>query len=181
MSGQEPAWSVKVALDDVPESGAHFDLVADEETRTHLAQAAGLRSLPRLTASFDVTRRGASGLHVIGEMNATVGQNCVVTLDPIENELHAGIDLVFVPDATPTIADKQGEATVDFSQEAEPESFSEGAVDLGAIATEFLLLAIDPYPRKPDAVFEPRIAGDPAAHPFAALAALKGDKGKGKT
>jgi hypothetical protein len=51
-------------------------------------------------------------------------------------------------------------------------------VDLGAVATEFLLLGIDPYPRKEGAEFEPRITGDPAAHPFAALASLKKPKRK---
>ena len=42
------------------------------------------------------------------------------------------------------------------------------------IATEFLLLGIDPYPRRPDAVFElPVVAPDPEDHPFAALKALQ--------
>jgi hypothetical protein len=41
------------------------------------------------------------------------------------------------------------------------------------IATEFLLLAIDPYPRKPGAVFQPPVTEDNSAHPFASLAALK--------
>ena len=53
-------------------------------------------------------------------------------------------------------------------------------VDLGAIATEYFLLGIDPYPRKPGAEFQPTGAGDGGAKPFAALAALKklgpGDK-----
>ena len=57
---------------------------------------------------------------------------------------------------------------------------SDGVVDLGAVATEFLLLGIDPYPRKPGAVFDAPPAGDAAGHPFAALAALKkGDGEKG--
>jgi hypothetical protein len=39
-----------------------------------------------------------------------------------------------------------------------------------------LFLAIDPYPRKAGAVFEPQvIAADPEDHPFAALKALKAD------
>ncbi len=46
-------------------------------------------------------------------------------------------------------------------------------MDVGAVATEFLLLAIDPYPRKPGAVFDAPKNDDPGAHPFAALAALK--------
>jgi hypothetical protein len=37
-------------------------------------------------------------------------------------------------------------------------------------------LAIDPYPRRPDAVFEaPAVAADPEDHPFAALKALQAD------
>jgi hypothetical protein len=49
-----------------------------------------------------------------------------------------------------------------------------GTVDLGTIATEFLILGLDPYPRKEGVEFAaPQPASDPAAHPFAALAALK--------
>jgi hypothetical protein len=39
-----------------------------------------------------------------------------------------------------------------------------------------LFLGIDPYPRRPDAVFEPPMAAtDPEDHPFAALKALQAD------
>jgi hypothetical protein len=53
-----------------------------------------------------------------------------------------------------------------------PEPLVGGVVDLGALATEFLILGINPYPRKPEAVFEaPRQAkGDQG--PFAALERL---------
>jgi len=49
----------------------------------------------------------------------------------------------------------------------------EGKVDLGAIATEFLLLGIDPYPRKAGAEFAAVKTADDSARPFAALEALK--------
>jgi hypothetical protein len=55
----------------------------------------------------------------------------------------------------------------------------DGKLDLGAIATEFLLLAIDPYPRKPGAEFAPVKADDASAKPFAALEALKKRPGGG--
>ena len=45
---------------------------------------------------------------------------------------------------------------------------------------EFLLLGIDPYPRKQDAVFASAPAGDPAARPFAALASLKRPRQKNR-
>ena len=55
-----------------------------------------------------------------------------------------------------------------------PEPIVNGAIDIAALATEFLVLALDPYPRKEGAMFEPVIAPvDPADHPFAALEALK--------
>jgi hypothetical protein len=66
---------------------------------------------------------------------------------------------------------------VEVPVEDAPEPLVGGQIDLGAIATEFLILAIDPYPRKPDAVFQPPPGGDDSAHPFAALAALKGERG----
>ena len=64
--------------------------------RAAVAKAAGLRELPRFEASFDVTRRDG-GLHVVGSISATVGQNCVVTLEPLANDVEETIDLIFEP------------------------------------------------------------------------------------
>src|SRR4051812_29602980 len=92
-------WSVPVALAEVPESGRHFDLVADEHRREAIAKLTGVTAVPRLAASFDLARYGRNGLHVVGRVAATVGQACVVTLEPIENEIEEPIDLVFTPAA----------------------------------------------------------------------------------
>ena len=54
-------WRFPVALDDVAENGAHFDLIADEEIRAAVARVAGLRELPRLRADFEVKRLGDDG------------------------------------------------------------------------------------------------------------------------
>jgi uncharacterized metal-binding protein YceD (DUF177 family) len=171
-------WSVPVALGAVPETGRHLDLVAHERARDAIAKLAGLAALPRLDASFDVTPHGRSGLHVVGRVSATVGQTCVVTLEPIENEIDESIDLVFAPAAAPSHVE-QGGGELDIPYDDGPEPLVDGTVDLGAIATEFLILAIDPHPRKPDAVFQPPAAGDDTAHPFAVLAALKKGQGEG--
>jgi uncharacterized metal-binding protein YceD (DUF177 family) len=162
-------WSVPLALSEVPEGGRHLDLVADQQTRAAVAQQAGLDALPRLQASFDVAPRGRGGLHVVGRVSATVGQTCVVTLEPLENEIDEAIDLVFAPAEASPIAG----AEVDLASADAPEPLVGGGVDLGEIATEFLMLGLDPYPRKPDAVFQSPAAGDDSANPFAALAALK--------
>jgi len=171
-------WSVPVALAEVPEAGRHVDLVADEHRREAIARLARVVAVPRLEASFDLARYGRNGLHVVGRVSATVGQTCVVTLEPMENEIEEPVDLVFTPAAVSPADDAAGE--VEIPVEDGPEPLVEGMVDLGAIATEFLILAIDPYPRKPEAVFEPPPAGDDTAHPFAALAALKKKQEKGQ-
>jgi uncharacterized metal-binding protein YceD (DUF177 family) len=170
-TASEFPWSVPLAVSDVPETGRQIALAADEPVRSATAKLAGLRDLPRLEAFFDVALHGKGGLRVAGHVRATVGQACVVTLEPVENELDEPIDLLLVPveNLPAGIAGDDGE---DVSEDG-PEPLVDGTIDLGAIATEFLLLAIDPYPRKPGAEFQPPPSGDIAASPFAALAALK--------
>jgi hypothetical protein len=168
----EPApWQVPVARDDIEETGQHFALAANAEERAAVARMAGLRDLSRLQADFDVTRQGA-GLHVSGRVSATVGQNCVVTLEPLVNEVEEQVDLLFMP-PPPSPEDLGDVVHNDEPAEAkwdEPEPLIGGVVDLGAIATEFLILGLDPYPRKPGAIFEPPQERGPDESPFAALA-----------
>jgi hypothetical protein len=166
-------WTSRLAREDVPEDGIHVEISADAAVRATLARSAELRDLPRLAAQFDVTRSGNDGLHVVGEVSALVGQNCVVTLEPIENNIVEPIDLVFTAEQQASFGDAEGEASFGLSEAEPPEPLVGGGVDLGAIATEYFLLGIDPYPRKEGVTFEPPAAGDVAAKPFAALAALK--------
>jgi uncharacterized metal-binding protein YceD (DUF177 family) len=164
-------WSFPVRRDDVPETGLHLDLVADEATRTAVAGVADVQGLPRLTATFEVARQGG-GLKVTGEVAATVEQTCVVSLEPMTSELVEPIDLAFVPPRAEERADATEEA-LDPGAADETEPLVDGVADLGVVATEFLLLAIDPHPRKPGVEFEPPKVEDSVANPFAALAALK--------
>lgn len=168
----EIPWTVPVSIHDVPETGRRFSLVADEKTRAAIANLAGLQTLSRLVATFDVAPQGRDGLHVTGRVSATVGQACVVTLEPIENEVAEDIDVAFAPAAAPAIVEEDG-SQVDVVAVDAPEPLVGGAIDLAAIATEYLILGIDPYPRKAGVVFEPPAVGEDSGGPFAALAALK--------
>jgi len=164
MSPDNRPWSVPVTVDEIPETGGHYELAADQPTREIVARAAGLRDLFKLEAVFDLTRHGA-GVAAKGEMRACVGQTCVVTLHPLENEVREAIDLVFTPSSEIAAASKEsGEP---------PEPLENGVIDLGVIATEFLLLGLDPYPRKPGAEFASATAEPKGDSPFAALAGLK--------
>jgi len=176
----EPPWRVPVMLEDIPETGEHFDLEADAGVRTAVASVAGLRDLPRLRASFDVTRHGSDGLHVVGSVSASVGQTCVVTLEPVDSEIEESIDLTFVPRPASEVPAADGEEDKPRPRDLnlnDPEPLIGGAIDLGALAVEFLILGLDPYPRKPGAVFQPPQDDKPEPGPFAALAKLTKDGG----
>jgi len=161
-------WSVPVAVEDIPEAGLHMEIEAPDVARAALAQLANLRELPRLSAVFDLTRQGA-GAHVTGRVRALVGQTCVVSLEPIENAIDEDIDVVFGPSS----------GGISEADEA-PEALSDGTLDLGALASEFLLLAIDPYPRKAGVEFAPPKTEEAGERPFAALEALKKRMGSAK-
>ena len=162
----------------IPDTGLHRDIEADALARQAMAELAGFREVLSARASFDVTPKGDGRFQITGHVSARIGQTCVVTLDPIENDIDEAIDLMFAPpEQIPALADLVDD---DVESEAEipdpPEPIINGVIDLGRLATDALLLGVDPYPRKPGAVFEPQVAAaDPEDHPFAALKALKGD------
>lgn len=176
MTDKADPWRVPVTVAQIPETGLHRDIEADPAIRGALAGVAGLREILSATASFDLTPKTEGRVHVGGHVRARIGQTCVVTLDPIENDIDEEIDLVFAPpEQIPQLADLVDEAAESDEEIPDPpEPIVNGIIDIGRLATDALLLSIDPYPRKPGAVFEPPIiADDPEDHPFAALKALQ--------
>jgi uncharacterized metal-binding protein YceD (DUF177 family) len=159
-------WSVPVIVEDIPEAGLHIEVDAPAEARAAVAELAAVREVARLAAELDLARKGA-GVRVSGRVQARVGQTCVVTLEPVENEIDEPVDVTFAPPGADAPA-----APEDGADEP-PDALINGKIDLGAVATEFLILGIDPYPRKPGAEFSAPKAEDEGDRPFAALAALK--------
>ncbi len=169
-------WRVPIAVVQIPDDGLHRQLDADEAVRKAMAEVGGLREVLSAHASFDVTPKSGGRFHVVGNVRARVGQTCVVTLDPIENDIDEPIDLIFAPpEQIPELADLVDDsAEGDVQTPDPPEPIVNGVIDLGRLATDVLFLAVDPYPRKADAVFEHEVTPpDPEDHPFAALKALQ--------
>jgi uncharacterized metal-binding protein YceD (DUF177 family) len=177
MSTANP-WSVPVTVVQIPDTGLHRDIEADQAAREAMAEVAGLREILSARASLDVTPERGGRVHVTGHVRARIGQTCVVTLDPIENEIDEPIDLIFAPpEQIPDLSDLVDEAAESETEIPDPpEPIINGVIDLGRLATDALFLAVDPYPRRPDAVFDPPVeTADPMDHPFAALKALRLD------
>jgi len=174
-------WNVPVAVEEIPATGLHVELTPPEATRDELAKFAGIRDLLRLNAVFDLDRRG-SAVQVRGRVAALVGQTCVVTLEPIESAIDEPVDVTFAPlPSSGEAGDTPGAGHHAETDDAEaPEPLVGGVLDLGALATEFLVLGVEPYPRKPGVTFTPPKAEDDGGHPFSALAALKNRPGGGK-
>lgn len=171
-------WPWPVNVDQIPETGLQVAFEATETQRAALATLADLRDVGRAAAAFELSHAGGGKVHVTGRVTARVGQTCVVTLDPVDNDIDEPVDLMFAPEADiPRLS-----STVDDEAESEdipesPEPIINGVIDLGRVATDVLFLGIDPYPRRPAAVFEqPTVAADPEDHPFAALKTLKEGK-----
>ena len=116
-------------------------------------------------------------MRVAGRVSATVGQACVVTLEPLTNEIDEEIAVAFAPQVAAARQAGEGGPAKETADETEP--LIDGTIDLGVLATEFLILGLDPYPRKPEAVFQPPQDATAEEGPFAALAALKKDRQEG--
>ena len=116
-----------------------------------------------------------------GNVSARVGQTCVVTLEPVESEYRrTGRPAGFTPQADSAGVGKIGDTdyAAHTSDEDPPEPLVGGKVDLGGVATDFLL-GIDPYPRKEEQNSRrPKMEEGPQA-PVAALEALKKRPGDG--
>ncbi len=190
MNSRDPSrdpWRVFVPVAQIPDTGLHRDIEADSAILPAMAAAAGLRELLFARASFDLTPRSGGRVHVAGRVQARVGQNCVVTLDPIENDIDEEVDLIFAPaEQIPERAgadDDEDDDNRAVEMTDAPEPIEHGMINIRRLATDVLYLAIYPYPRKEVAVFEAQIARpDPEDHPFAALKSLQinPDKPSGK-
>ena len=165
---------------EVPPEGLEIDLVANEAERDALARLNALVAIPALGARLRIRHWRGDGLEVEGDVRATVRQTCVLTLDEFDEELVAPAHMRFSPprdpaplrrprDPRPGIVEDDGPLTVGLDDDP-PDPLVGGGVDLGAIVSECLTLALDPYPRKPGAQFvEPNPENRVEASPFVVL------------
>lgn len=168
----ELSWRVPVAVADLPTEGKAFELAPDAATRSELAELAGVLAVPSLEANLHVAPDGGGGAIVSGTLRGVVTQDCVVTLEPFDNPISEEIFVRFAP---PDSIAEESDRSIDFGSEDPPDPLVGGAFDLADVVAEFLTLAVDPYPRKPGAVFAAPDGGKAGkeSSPFAALEKLK--------
>ena len=164
------------------------DLKATPEECAAVAAVVSLPGIAALSASFRVVPRAGDRTELDGRVVATVTQTCVVSLEPFETAIEQQVELVFAP-AAEAIAEPRGRggraepemmlptpAGGNDDQEDPPDPIVDDTIDLGAVAVEFMVLGLDPYPHKPGVHFADMVIGEndaPAPSAFAALARLK--------
>lgn len=161
-------YSHMISVADLPPLGLHLKLEPDAETTAALARHVGVLHAEGIVAALHLVPEGKEGVRVSGRLKATVRQTCGVTLEPFDAPLAEEIDVHFAPAGSYVRSEEDEENGID-----PPDEIVDGQVDVGALVCEFLALGVDPYPRKPGAVFEPPAEDAAALSPFSALSRLK--------
>jgi uncharacterized metal-binding protein YceD (DUF177 family) len=171
-----PVLSRPVEISAIPATGIERRFSASEAERAALAKAYGLREVKAFAADLTATAGSRGSVRVEGRVTADIVQTCVVSLVPVEQRIDEPVEVRFAPEGRGEGV-AGAEVRVDLDAEDPPEPLLGSSIDLGAIAEEYFVLAIDPYPRAPGAEIPAEPAADPDEgrdSPFAALAALKG-------
>ena len=176
----------------MPDVGLDVAIEATPAERASIVAETGLVGLAALAATFTVERRAGGRLSVTGRLAASITQTCVVSLEPFDSEITREIELEFAPQprdveapAPKARSRRRAEAQRDEppprpivvpgndDQQDPPDPIIGGRIDLGAVALEFMTLALDLYPRKPGIHFSDVSVGDKDDVPDSPFAALQ--------
>ncbi len=173
-----PEFSRAVPLSEIGAATRPRHLVADAGERAALARRFGLLALDRLEADVTLHPDGA-GYLVEGQLRGEAQQACVASGEPVPARIEEDFRIRFVAEAGHDAADAADAADAEVELDADDcdTLFHDGrAIDLGEAVAESFALALDPFPRSPDADAALKAAGvkeEGEAGPFGALAALR--------
>lgn len=164
-----PEFSRPEYANTIGEGERRVDIAADASERAALAMRFDLIAIDRLEARFDI-RRDAAGLRAHGSVKAAVVRACSVTDEPLSVAIDETVALRFV------VGDPEGDEIELDADALDTVAYDGAAIDLGEAAAETMALALDPFPRGPNAAAALKAAGvlsEEDAKPTGALAGLK--------
>ncbi len=161
-----------------------FALEPEAALRADLAEMLGLEKLRKFRFAGRLRPLGRTDWELVADLGATVVQACVVSLDPVTTRIDETVERRFLRD----LPEPEGEE-VETPEDEDAEPLG-AAIDIGAIATESLMLALPHFPRADgvalgaDGALESAPPGqapleDTGRRPFAELAALRTKLGGG--
>lgn len=146
-----------IDLKPIEKKGLEINVSADEEECAKLATRFSIPAILNLEAKCTIKKRsqkqfGDFQLNV--SMNAEIIQECVMTLDNVNESISEDFSIVFQFEETGK-RQKEEEKEVEFSLEDEDlEIIQDSEIDLGRYIAEYLSLAMNPYPRQTKATTE---------------------------
>jgi uncharacterized metal-binding protein YceD (DUF177 family) len=152
-------------VDTIGDDARTIEIDADAQERAALAKRFDLIAIERLTGKFTI-RRDAAGIVAEGRVAAAVTQACSITGDALPATVDEPVALRFVPE------DDAGQDEVELGDsDIDVIPYDGGTIDLGEVAAETMALALDPFPRGPNAEVVLKQAGvlsEEQAGPFGA-------------
>lgn len=165
-------FSYLVAADAVGRTG-DIRLTADAAARAAVTERLRIVSVDRFAVTAKL-EHGAKGVELTGTIDADVVQACAATDLPLAVHVAAPFALRYVAELElPQEADAELELD---DGDCDTLLLEPGGIDIGEAAVQTLALALDAFPRHPDAdriLAERGVLKEEQAGPFAALAALK--------
>lgn len=162
-------------VDTIGDDARTIEIDADAQERAALAKRFDLIGIEKLTGKFTI-RRDAAGIVAEGRVAAAVTQACSITGDPLPATVDEPVALRFVAE------EDAGQDEVELGDsDIDVIPYDGGTIDLGEVAAETMALALDPFPRGPNAevvLKEAGVLSEEQAGPFGALAGLKDRLGK---
>jgi uncharacterized metal-binding protein YceD (DUF177 family) len=158
-----PEFSRPLRVAGVPPAGQRLRLEATPAECAALAARLGVPAVHMLAATLTLRPDRADGIAVDGMLEARVTQECVVTLEPVEQAVSEPLALRILP---------EGQAPSDDPDAEDEVEVQGGMAELGEVLAQLLALALDPYPRAPGAELPESARAEPES-PFAGLARLK--------
>ena len=157
-------------VDTIGDDARTIEIEADVQERAALAKRFDLIGIEKLTGKFTI-RRDAAGIVAEGRVAAAVTQACSITGDPLPATVDEPVALRFVAE------EDSGQDEVELGDsDIDVIPYDGGTIDLGEVAAETMALALDPFPRGPNAevvLKEAGVLSEEQAGPFGALAGLK--------
>jgi uncharacterized metal-binding protein YceD (DUF177 family) len=152
--------------------GRRIAIEADDAARARIATRLGLVALDRFALTAEV-RAVAGGIAATGAVEADVVQSCAATDLPVPATLRVAFDLRFLREVETGDAADEIEIS---GEDCDILPLDGDRIDLGEAAVQTLSLALDPFPRHPDAdriLAEKGVLSEEQTGPFAALARLR--------
>ena len=160
-----------IKLSEIGSHSRNIQLCADEAARTGLMARFDLAALDSLEAEISLAH-DAEGVVATGRFTADLAQFCIASHDPVPAKMDEAVHIRFIAEPV-----TNGEVELELAPEDCDTMFHDGQViDLGEAVAQSLGLALNSYPRSPEAEKLLKAAGVKSEEdvvPTGALAGLK--------